>query len=233
MKRNGLRLLDLYCCAGGAARGYWLAGYTIVGVDIDPQPNYPYQFIQADALEFATDHGHAFDVIHASPPCQRYSQASYCQPIAKYNHPDLVEHTRNVLTKLERPYVIENVPQAPLINPILLCGVMFDLNVFRHRLFESNVELHAPPHIPHGQHRYTNGTYTSLLYRAMFQQKRMVTKAGVEGDYIIVAGNSYNKNKGAMAMGLDPEQMTKKELTESIPPAYTYYLGKQLLKVLL
>ena len=146
------RLLDLFCCAGGAAKGYSDAGFEVVGVDINPQPNYPFEFIQADVLNMDIGFLQDFDAIHASPPCQSYSD------LAKRNrnadaHPRLIEPVREMLDKSGRPYVIENVEGAPLQNPIVLCGTMFKgLRVIRHRLFEANFPLVAPEHIPHKEH---------------------------------------------------------------------------------
>jgi DNA (cytosine-5)-methyltransferase 1 len=136
-----VRLLDLFCGAGGAAMGYKRAGFDdIVGVDIKPQPNYPFEFVQGDALEYVTQHGHEFDVIHASPPCQAYSMM---QNIHKNTseHPDLIEPTRESLIKTGMPYVIENVYKAPLKASMMLCGTMFGLRIIRHRWFESNVDI--------------------------------------------------------------------------------------------
>ena len=111
------RLLDLYCCAGGAGAGYHLAGFDVVGVDIEKQGNYPFHFIQADAIQYLLKHGHEFDVIHASPPCQAHSNA---QKIQGNNHVDLIDPTRDALISIGKPWIIENVMGAPLINPITL-----------------------------------------------------------------------------------------------------------------
>src|SRR5690348_3701176 len=133
------RLLDLFCGAGGCAAGYQDAGFYVVGVDKEPQPNYCGDvFIQTDALEILAEwHFDAFDAIHASPPCQRYSLAQNASKNADA-HPDLVEPVREALQATGLPYVIENVPGAPLLDPITLCGKSFGLNVKRHRLFETN-----------------------------------------------------------------------------------------------
>jgi DNA (cytosine-5)-methyltransferase 1 len=134
-----MRLLDLFCGAGGAAMGYYRAGYTeIVGVDIHPQKRYPFTFVQGDALEYLAAHGHEFDLIHASPPCQAYSRARMLQG---NDHPDLVGPTRELLIASGKPYIIENVVGAPLINPIRLTGTMFGLLTVRPRLFESNLPI--------------------------------------------------------------------------------------------
>ncbi|WP_055499041.1 class I SAM-dependent methyltransferase [Streptomyces albus] len=133
------RLLDLFCCQGGAAKGYADAGFDIVGVDTRPQPRYPFRFVQADAIEFVYEHGGGFDFIHASPPCQHDSE---CQRIQGRTHPDLIAPTRTALETTGRPWVIENVPEtaaAGLLRPdYLLCGTQFGLNVRRHRVFETS-----------------------------------------------------------------------------------------------
>ena len=130
------RLLDLFSGAGGAAMGYHEAGFDVVGVDIDPQPRYPFEFHQADALTFPLD---GYDAIHASPPCQAYTQ------LGKGEHPRLIEPIRVRLQSAGVPYVIENVVGAPLRNPVKLCGSTFGLHVKRHRLFETNVPMLVPP----------------------------------------------------------------------------------------
>lgn len=150
-KTQGPVLLDLFCCAGGAGKGYHDAGFQVIGVDIDPQPRYPYTFFQADAIEFAREFGSLFDVVHASPPCQTFSRT---KTLHDNEHPDLVEDTRLALQASGRPYVIENVVGAPLIDPIKLSGQHFNmttedvdgvpLKLVRHRLFESNIDLSVP-----------------------------------------------------------------------------------------
>ena len=147
-----LKLLDLFCCAGGSALGYHRAGFSVTGVDIAHQPNYRFQFIQADALSLDLDFLRQFDAIHASPPCQSYSD------LAKRNGngdqwPRLIEPVREMLIQADRPWVIENVEGAPLLNPVVLCGTMFPgLRVIRHRLFETNFCMPQPNHISHREH---------------------------------------------------------------------------------
>jgi DNA (cytosine-5)-methyltransferase 1 len=141
------RLLDLFCGAGGATRGYQFAGFHVTGIDNKPQPRYCGDaFYQADALDYLAAHGHEFDVIHASPPCQAFSDMRHA-PAAKDGHPRLIAPVRDALRRLSRPYVIENVEGAPLIDPVMLCGSQFGLGVAgfqlrRHRLFESTIPLH-------------------------------------------------------------------------------------------
>ena len=138
------KALDLFCCAGGASRGLADAGFEVIGVDIEPQPHYPYDFHRADAMTFEL---RWFDFIWASPPCQRYSRA---QRIRDNDHPDLIERLRKRLIKSGKPYCIENVVGAPLINPVELCGAMFPgLSVYRHRLFETSFDLPQPIHPNH------------------------------------------------------------------------------------
>jgi DNA (cytosine-5)-methyltransferase 1 len=205
------RLLDLFCGAGGAAMGYYRAGFEVVGVDINPQPNYPFEFIQADALEWLSWTSLSlpgFDVVHASPPCQAYSWSAKRWDVERA---DLLAPTRELLRKVGLPYVIENVVGAPMESPIRLCGVMFGLEVIRHRLFESNVAMVEPWHAPH-QGSVQDGTY--------------VTVAGHGGDNIKGRGSRAAKQR---AMGID--WMSDEELNQAIPPAYTEWIGRQLLQV--
>lgn len=132
------RLLDLFCGAGGCAKGYQRAGFHVTGVDIKPQPRYcGDEFHQADALEYLAAHGREFDAIHASPPCQRYTMAQNAAKNADA-HPDLVDPVRDLLLSTRKPWIIENVVGAPLKNPAVLCGLSFGLKVRRHRLFETS-----------------------------------------------------------------------------------------------
>lgn len=210
------KLLDLFCCAGGAAVGYHRAGFEVVGVDIDPQPRYPFEFIQHDALTLDRDFLASFDAIHASPPCQSYSD------LAKRNGnahmwPRLIEPTRDLLQSLGVPYIIENVEGAPLLAPVVLCGTMFPgLRVLRHRLFESNIDLSVPEHGKHPlvfTHDKRKAHYGKLDQDTSFVQ-------------VTGGGNSSIANAKA-ALGID--WMNKHELNESIPPAYTEFIGSQLL----
>jgi len=215
-----VRLLDLFCCAGGCSWGYHLAGFTdITGVDINPQPRYPFRFVQADALAYLADHGHEYDAIHASPPCQRYSPTRMIHDSGD-NHPDLLAATRDALIACGRPYVIENVIQAPMRFPVVLCGIMFGLRVIRHRAFESSVLLLAPDHSPHPKGQRTGSR----------------PKGGHNGyscgkfGLVCVAGNNFNPAAARRAMRID--WMNRKELSQAIPPAYTEYLGRQLLRAI-
>lgn len=201
-------LLDLFCGAGGCSVGYARAGFEVVGVDIEPHPSYPFRFIQADVLDILDDTGYleSFDVLAGSPPCQAFTNA---QKIRGNEHPDLVAPTREAFVASGRPYVIENVPGAPLIDPVEYCGAMFDgLRTYRHRLFESNMPLEAPPHPEH---------------------RAKVTKMGrppQEGEFMHVVGNFSGVEAGRRAMGID--WMTRDDLREAVPPAYTEHIGRQL-----
>src|SRR3990172_8007103 len=149
-----MKLLDLLCGAGGAAMGYHRAGFDeIVGVDFKPQKHYPFTFVQADALEYVAAHGREFDAIHASPPCQRYSNMTKRWGIG-INHPNLIGPVRERLQEIGIPYVIENVKGAPLENPVMLCGSMFgrgasEYGLRRHRYFEASFTLWAPASCAH------------------------------------------------------------------------------------
>lgn len=214
-----MRLLDLFCGAGGCSVGYHRAGFTeIVGVDNRPMPRYPFAFVQADALEYLAEHGHEFDFIHASPPCQRYSRSRTIHDSGN-RHADLVAPTRALLQKVGRPYVIENVTEAPVHFPVVLCGLMFGLRVLRHRKFESSLILLAPEHRPHpkGQH-----TGTSTRHGNGYS-------SGEHG-LVCVAGNNFRPQAARDAMGID--WMRQKELAQAIPPAYTEYLGRQIIRQL-
>lgn len=211
------RLLDLFCCAGGAGIGYSRAGFEVVGVDIDPQPHYPLPFIQADALTLDPKFIASFDAVHASPPCQSYSD------LAKRNRnghewPRLIEPVREILIRSGLPYVIENVDGAPLVNPVVLCGTMFaKLRVLRHRLIEANFLILAPPHKRHP------------ICHTFDRRKSHYGKTDEWTDFVSVNGGGNCTIAAARdAMGID--WMTKDEINESVPPAYTEFIGRQLLR---
>lgn len=200
------RLLDLFCCQGGASAGYVAAGFDVVGVDIGPQPRYPYSFHQGDAVEFLRAHGKRFDAIHASPPCQAFSNA---QKIQKREHPDFITPVRELLEDLGKPYIIENVPGAPLKSPVELCGAMFGLGTYRHRLFESNMPLEVPAHPEH---------------------VARTTKMGRRpqpGEFMHVVGNFSGVAQAREVMGMS--WANRDGLREAIPPVYTEFLGLQLM----
>lgn len=212
------RLLDLFCGAGGAAMGYHRAGFEVVGVDIDLQPNYPFGFIQKDALEMLEDGPYFrnvwdFDAIHASPPCQAFSDLK-SMPNAK-RHDDLLTPTRELLEATGLPWVIENVEGAPMRNPVMLCGSGFGLGaegarLQRHRLFETNFPLMSPG-CSHGQSARVIGVYGG---HGRDRRRNVKTQ-----DFSITARRE--------AMGID--WMTEKELSQAIPPAYTEHIGGYLM----
>lgn len=201
------KLLDLFCCAGGASEGYRRAGFDVVGVDIDPQPHYPFGFHQGDALKYLLEHHTEFDAFHASPPCQAFTLA---QRIQGNEHPDYVTATRAAFELIGKPWVIENVPGSPLRDPVTLCGAAFPgLRVYRHRLFESNIPLTAPDHPEH----------TAPI--------RKMGRRPEPGEFMHVVGNFSGAALAREAMGID--WMTRDELREAIPPAYAEHVGRQLL----
>lgn len=204
----GIRLLDLFAGAGGASAGYHRAGFEVVGVDISPQKNYPFEFHQADALEFVKEHGHEFDAIHASPPYQRHSAMSNCRPGLAETYPDLVAPIRDLLVASGKPWVIENVPGSPLNNPITLCGHMFGLKLYRHRLFETSFEVTAPEHPKH------------LIPASRAGHWKPGTIMSVSGHIAPIA-------VAREAMGID--WMNREELSESIPPVFTDFIGSRML----
>jgi DNA (cytosine-5)-methyltransferase 1 len=203
-------MLDLFCGVGGGAVGYWRAGYNVVGVDLEPQPDYPFPFHQADALTFPTD---GFDAIHASPPCQAYSIAT----ADRSRHPDLYVVTRDRLAASGLPWVIENVPGAPYRSGLLLCGSMFGLRVRRHRNFESSALLLGP----------------ECAHRT---QGRPVGVYGNGGAHDGTRPNGENRGMKA-ARALWPELLGMpwadwRGVGQAIPPAYTEFVGAQLLTAL-
>ena len=222
-----IKCLDLFCCAGGAGEGYRRAGFDVTGVDIRPQPHNPHRFIQGDALAFVRDHGREYDFIHASPPCQAHT-ALKSMPNAK-KHIDLIPQTRELLIATGKPWVIENVPGAPLRSPFMLCGTMFGLGVGdaelrRHRLFETNWYCLLDMVCRH----YHRGRVIGV-YGGHGRDRRRIRPATV-----CVCGSAGGKSnrdgtqqfstaERATAMGID--WMTGAELSQAIPPAYTEWIG--------
>lgn len=220
-------LLDLFCKAGGAGWGYQQAGFDVIGCDISPQPNYPFQSFQDDAVSVLKrlaemgGEGSGFAAIHASPPCQAFSAMKH-MPDAR-PHAELVDPVRELLVAIGLPYVIENVVGAPLNDPVMLCGSMFDglkaggFQLRRHRLFESNVSLSVP-----GPCRHEGPVI------------------GVYGGHVRCRSTKFWRGSGADFPGQDKKElamtamgvhhhMTMNELSEAIPPAYTAFIGAQLL----
>lgn len=209
------KLLDLFCGAGGCTAGYQRAGFWVRGVDYKNQPRYVgNEFVQAEALEYLAGQIKSgeieqFDVIHASPPCQQYSKLRF---ITKREYPDLLEATRNLLVATGKPYVIENVIGAPMGMSVTLCGLFFPgLRVYRHRLFESNILLLAPPHQRHCEPTLQRGF-----------------KRDWTGFVTVCGGGNVPKAISEKAMGID--WMNRDELSQAIPPAYTEFLGRQLIQ---
>jgi DNA (cytosine-5)-methyltransferase 1 len=209
-------IADLCCGAGGAAMGYHRAGLDVIGFDITDQPHYPFPFIRCDVLDIDL---RGFDAVHASFPCQRFSDLAKRNGNAE-DWPDLITPMRPRLIAAGIPYVIENVEGAPLIDPVTLCGTMFPgLRVLRHRLFESNVPLTAPPH---GKHP---------LVFTHDKRKAHYGRLDQDTSYVQVTGGgncSIANARDAMGIGW----MTKHELNEAIPPAYTEHIGGQVLMAL-
>lgn len=208
------RLLDLFCGAGGAAMGYHRAGFEVVGVDIKPQPHYPFEFHQADAMTYPLD---GFDAIHASPPCQAFSDLRSMHNAKR--HPDLLTPTRDRLVSAGLPYVIENVEGAPMRDYIVLCGGAFglgsgDAELRRHRRFEIEPRPVLVPPCAHGQRQRVIG-----VYGGHGRDRRRS-----------VSTQDYSTEQRREAMGID--WMNGDELSQAIPPAYTEWIGQRLLALL-
>lgn len=209
-------LLDLFCCQGGASAGYAAAGFRIAGVDLYAQPRYPYPFVRYDALAFlqalldlGTTGLGRYAAIHASPPCQAHTNA---QRIQGREHPDLIAPVRELLDQTGLPYIIENVVGAPLKSPVMLCGATLGLHTYRHRLFESNVTLTVPEHQPHDQQQIKMGRPLE------------------DGDFYQAVGHFSNVPYVKTDLGVP--WMSREGIKECIPPAYTKYLGRQLLEAI-
>ena len=207
-------LLDLFCGAGGAGVGYHRAGFDVIGVDLESQPNYPFEFYQDDAIDWLCMDLSSFAAIHASPPCQTFTAYRRRGAGVGDKYPNLIPAVRQHLERIGLPFVIENVPGAPLHDPITLCGSMFGLDVRRHRLFESNVPLTAPA-CDHGV--WTERKYPQATNRA---NRRFTCEVGVYRIPLDVQKR---------AMGVD-WNVTLHELSEAIPPSYTEHVGAQLMQ---
>lgn len=206
-----VRLLDLFCCAGGAGEGYRLAGFSVLGVDNRPQPKNPHQFVLADALEYLEAHGHEYDAIHASPPCQAYTKAGKQWRKEGREYPDMISATREALERTGKPWVIENVPGAPLRNPVMLNGSTFGIRVHRPRYFETSFDLAQPEVQP----------------MTPVKMGRPIR----EGDIVQPVGHFSGVRYAAKEMGLP--WMGQSELAQAIPPAYTKYVGQTLMRLCL
>lgn len=205
-----MRLLDLFCGAGGASQGYADAGFEVVGVDVKHGKRYPFEYLRQDVMELDIDFLKSFDVIHASPPCQLFSSTKHLRNAQGKGSSklDLVEPVREMLLASGRPYVIENVLGAPLIDAVTVCGSFFGLKVRRHRLFESNVKLVG----------------TDCRHK---EQGRPVGIYGSMRDEIPSGGKTAETmDQAKQAMGID--WMLWGELVEAIPPAYSKFIGEQV-----
>lgn len=208
-------LLDLFCGAGGASVGYHRAGFDVIGVDINPQPDYPYEFIRGDALDVLGDFigEPALVAVHASPPCQASSNLTKGTNAGR-RYPQLIPATRKLLARTGVPTVIENVQGSDLRRDATLCGEMFGLDVIRHRYFECSFPIVAPAHKPH------RGRVSGMRHGVWYT-----------GPYVAVYGEGGGKGSVAQwqkAMGIDWTD-NRKSIAEAIPPAYTEYVGRQLI----
>ena len=202
--------------------GYYRAGFDVVGVDINPQPNYPFEFIQADAIEFLksiarTGFSHPWQAIHTSPPCQASCNLTKGTNAGR-EYPQLIPEVRGLLSQWNVPTVIENVQGAQVRRDVTLCGEMFGLSVIRHRYFE--IDGATVPQPPHLQHR---GRVRGWRHGQYF-----------DGPYVAVYGDGGGKGSVAewqQAMGIDWTDV-RIEIAEAIPPAYTEYIGTQLLQLI-
>lgn len=208
---NGLAVLDLCCCSGGASMGYYLAGFDVVGVDIVPRPNYPFPFVQGDAISYVREHGHRFDLLHGSWPCQhRAAITKGTNQHLQDRYPDLLPEGREAMLSAGRPYVIETTGCRP---DVVLCGTQFGLPILRHRTFE--VHGWFPMALPHVKHR---GRVRGHRHGKKF-----------EGEYVAIYGKGGGKAsvpEAQAALGIYWTDVHE-ELTEAIPPAYTRFLGEQ------
>jgi len=199
------RLLDLFCGAGGASMGYYRAGFEVVGVDIKPQPHYPFEFHQADALVFPLE---GYDAYHASPPCQSYSISRFMQGVKGSDK--LIPESRSRLASTGLPFVIENVRGSGLESPIELSGMSFGLKIIRRRLFELHgFDILFVP-APHQVRNYRAEGYLPYHHGTSVKRGHLP--------------NIWTKPRLEAAMQID--WMDIKELTQAIPPAYTEYIGK-------
>ncbi len=250
-----MRLLDLFCGAGGAAKGYHDAGFEVVGVDHKPQPNYPYEFHEADAMTYPLE---GFDVIHASPPCQAYSIMRNLPWLRDREYPEDIGPTRERLQQADALWVIENVMGARRtkrrpdgMRAGWLCGGMFGLPFYRHRLFETNFFWLQPGHPKH-QHTVRNGRQLGarardIVHSGIYQDKRgMETWPGRRPNHSEGSGLTIQEN-GARKMGanyghaagvalareaMQIDWMTRAEITQAIPPTYTKFIGERALEAL-
>jgi len=209
------RVLDLFCCAGGAGMGYWRAGFDVVGVDIVDRPRYPFEFIQADALDVMRDHCQEFHLVHASPPCQHSCTLTKGTNKGR-EYVDLIPQMRELCLWYGVDWVIENVAGADIRRDLTLCGEQFGLAVLRHRHFELGwIGAEPVQPMPHRKHRGPVRGWRHGVYR--------------NGPYIAAYGKGGGKGSVAemqAAMGITWTDVHE-ELTEAIPPAYTEWIGRE------
>lgn len=201
------RALDLCCCAGGASVGLARAGFDVDGVDIKPQPRYPFRFTRTDAMSLDLDDFQLYDFIWASPPCQKFCALATREDLSHY--PDLIDPIRQRLLRTGIPFVIENVPGAPVRRDLILCGTMFGLRSYRHRHFECSFPIAQPDHPKHTVRVNRRGENR----REHWARGGFITITGDVGTYC-----------GPEAMGID--WMSGNEMSEAIPPAYAEYIGR-------
>jgi DNA (cytosine-5)-methyltransferase 1 len=230
MGMGTIKVLDMFCGAGGASGGFKQLGWEVVGMDIKKQPHYPFEFIQKDCMEVVPDELQGFDFIWASPPCQRYSVMTKRWG-REGNHPDLVAPVRKLLRESRKPYCIENVVGAPLENPVMLCGSMFGLQtkygsqLRRHRLLECNFP------VAQMECKHNKGSVIGVYGGGQHPDRRVPATIGIYGH----AGGGSTRDGLAFfstqdrkdAMGI--EWMVGDELSQAIPPAYSRYIGEQWL----
>lgn len=230
------RLLDLFCKAGGTTKGYQRAGFYVVGVDIEPQPRYcGDEFVLGDALEYVAEHGHEFDAISASPPCQEYSPTRHlrnavanARGYAINTRAMLIKPVREALIATGKPWIIENVSGSPMPSAIELCGSMFGLPIHRHRWFEASFLVLAP-----GQCRYMKGFYNVVGGKTRgYGSYASQTRTYVDAKGTTRKGEGhFRRHIGCDALEID--WMTLDEMSEAIPPIYTEWIGKYLLEVVM
>lgn len=197
------KLLDLFCGEGGAGHGYSLVGFDVTGVDIRVQERYPHRFVCDDALEHLRRHWREFDVIHASPPCRAHSLMKYVTQEAYF---DFIPVLRDILLQIRKPYIIENVETAPLRDPILLCGGMFGLRTYRHRIFETNMVI---PRLRHHTHEH---------------QTAPVGRSACANEYLNLVGHFPDVELARRVMSMP--WASRDGIADAVPPAYTQYLGE-------
>jgi DNA (cytosine-5)-methyltransferase 1 len=221
-----MKVLDLFCKAGGAGFGYHLAGHEVVGVDWEPQPNYPFEFHQADVLDFLPAHGHEFEAIHASPCCWGYTTLN---ALSKREHVRMIPLLRKLLIASGRPWIIENVQnaKADMHNPIMLCGSSFGLRVRRHRLFETSFPLEAPP----CDHRWQQLDKRYTVRRSVSRGNYLSGTVPVHGGMQLLREDGTQNvewETGICREAMGIGWMNKQELNQAIPPAYTQWIGQQI-----